>query len=127
MTFNRGARELREPDLPFACSWAPIGPRAARSASRGELDMATGPLLADALAAAVDAAPLVLLHMEDVTFMDCAGLRVLWDAATAARETGRTAASCPPDTELKSYIVVAMPSSTGPVPTAGLCLPSDRA
>lgn len=63
--------------------------RAAEVRVAGDLDLATAAVLADTLASAGAAAPLTLVLMEDVTFMDAAGLHVLLDAASAARLAGR--------------------------------------
>jgi anti-anti-sigma factor len=47
----------------------------------GEVDLSTAPLLASELRSAQGGARDVIVDLEAVTFMDCAGLRALLDAA----------------------------------------------
>ena len=60
-------------------------------ALRGELDMYSAPLLERELRAAANVdAPLVVLDLAELTFMDVTGLRAILDAAREARRTHRT-------------------------------------
>jgi stage II sporulation protein AA (anti-sigma F factor antagonist) len=54
----------------------------------GELDLATGPLLADALAS-TDSMGDVVVDMREVTFIDASGLGVLLAAARQVADRGR--------------------------------------
>ncbi len=47
----------------------------------GELDLATAPILADALVRLCPRVGELVVNLEQVEFMDCAGLRVLTDVA----------------------------------------------
>lgn len=69
-------------------SWDLVGWRAARVVVRGELDLATAPQLAESLSAAVAEAPLVVLFLQDVTFLDLAGVQVIRAAVSEARHLG---------------------------------------
>ena len=73
----------------FTSSWTPVGVRAGEVRAVGEIDMATAPLLAQSLQAAIDAAPLTVLFMGEVTFIDCSGLHVILAASSAARNVAR--------------------------------------
>jgi len=55
----------------------------------GELDMATAPRLQRDLDAALDARPAgIALNLQELTFMDSSGIRVLLSAARRASEAG---------------------------------------
>jgi anti-sigma B factor antagonist len=55
----------------------------------GELDPIGAPRVAPLVGAALDdGADVVVLHLEDVTFIDSTGLRALLDATAAADATG---------------------------------------
>jgi anti-sigma B factor antagonist len=58
---------------------------------RGELDLASAPLLARELETvqSVDGPPLVLLDVRSLAFIDSTGLRVILAANTHAQESGR--------------------------------------
>lgn len=58
----------------------------------GELDLATGAVLRDALTGllADDKAPHVLLDLQEITFCDSSGVEALVQARIAALEHGRT-------------------------------------
>lgn len=61
----------------------------ARLALRGELDMSSAPLLADALRnVARGRRKLIVLDLAELEFMDVAGLRTILDAARRARRDG---------------------------------------
>lgn len=93
------------PDEPaFRCTWAEVGVRAAEVQVAGELDLATGPVLADALRAAGAAAPLVLIRMEHVSFVDVVALRVLHDAVVRAREERRKVVVAHPRPKLAALL-----------------------
>lgn len=54
----------------------------------GELDLAGAPQLDETLRQAQLDAPLVVLDLRDLAFMDCAGMHVIVDAARRARREG---------------------------------------
>jgi anti-anti-sigma factor len=59
-------------------------------ALHGELDLVGAPLLQSEIeSAAVDAAPLLVLDLEDLQFIDSSGLRVILSAHERARERGQ--------------------------------------
>ena len=55
---------------------------------RGEVDMATAPTFSAVLEGAMASSPDVEISMEDVTFLDSGGLRVIANAATAVKPEG---------------------------------------
>jgi anti-sigma B factor antagonist len=55
---------------------------------RGELDMATAPVFSAVLDDAIAASPNVEINMEDVTFLDSGGLRVIAVAAVGVQPDG---------------------------------------
>jgi anti-anti-sigma factor len=57
-------------------------------ALRGELDLATVPLLEDALQSAEHSHELVVVDLRDLTFLDSTGLHVLISAEQRARRSG---------------------------------------
>ncbi len=57
-------------------------------ALRGELDLATVPVLEDALQSAERAHELVVVDLRDLTFLDSTGLHVLISAEQRARRSG---------------------------------------
>src|SRR5438067_1991835 len=64
--------------------------RAAVLVVRGELDLATSPVLADALEQAAQSdAELVIVDLRELAFMDSSGLSVVVNAHRRAEETGR--------------------------------------
>lgn len=72
----------------FDCSWSPSGVAGADVWAAGELDLASAPLLAQTLQEASAAARLLVLNLEEVTFIDCAGLAVVVSASLASRAGG---------------------------------------
>jgi anti-sigma B factor antagonist len=55
----------------------------------GELDLVGAPMILGVVRAALDdAADVVVLHLDDVTFIDSTGLRALLDATAAADDAG---------------------------------------
>jgi anti-anti-sigma factor len=59
-------------------------------ALHGELDLVGAPLLQSEIEnAAVEAAPLIVLDLEDLEFIDSSGLRVILSAHERARERGQ--------------------------------------
>lgn len=78
-----------DPHGRFSCSWALTGVDAAEVLAVGEIDLATAPLLDQALREAADAARLTLLSMREVSFMDCSGLHVIAAAAALACSAAR--------------------------------------
>ena len=77
---------------------------------RGELDMATAPAFASVLDEAMAASPNIEINMEDVTFLDSGGLRVIAMAITGVKPDGS--------------IVIRNPSRS--VSSARIFKPSDR-
>ncbi|MDA0169527.1 STAS domain-containing protein [Solirubrobacter taibaiensis] len=73
---------------PFACHWRAEGALAASVTVSGDVDLATAPQLERALHDACALAPLVLLDLSAVSFMDSSGLHVLVAAATRRRRSG---------------------------------------
>lgn len=69
----------------FSTSSEPIGLGTVGVRATGEIDLLSAPVLDQALRAAVGAAPLTVLDLRDVTFMDCSGLHVVLQAARDAR------------------------------------------
>jgi anti-anti-sigma factor len=61
---------------------------AARIVVGGEIDLATGPALRDALAEQMGHGQAVVLDLSGVTFIDSSGLAVLIEAVTAAKVDG---------------------------------------
>jgi anti-anti-sigma factor len=59
-----------------------------RLALRGELDLATAGVLADRLRGLRERHATVVLDLDELTFIDAAGLRVLLTAAADARNDG---------------------------------------
>jgi anti-sigma B factor antagonist len=60
-------------------------------ALHGELDLVGAPLLqGEVESAAVEGAPLIVLDLEDLQFMDSSGLRVILSAHERARARGQT-------------------------------------
>ena len=59
-----------------------------RLAVRGELDLATADAVADRLRALRERGETVLLDLDELSFMDAAGLRVVLSAADDARNDG---------------------------------------
>lgn len=54
----------------------------------GELDLAGVPLLAQALRQSAASAPLLVIDLRGVTFMDCTGLQAIIAAEVSARRCG---------------------------------------
>lgn len=65
----------RGPD--FSCASCAGGPGLIRVTLNGELDLATAPQLADALARVPEGAAIVILDLSELTFMDSSGLHVI--------------------------------------------------
>jgi len=64
---------------------------------RGELDMASGASLRDAIASALEANPLVLaIDLAHLTFVDSTGIRVLMGGSRRAAEAGCAFVLCAP-------------------------------
>ena len=73
----------------FTCARSDGGFGAALVHLSGELDLATAPQLDQTLREAQLDARLVVLDLRELAFMDCAGMRVIVDAAERARRDGR--------------------------------------
>jgi anti-sigma B factor antagonist len=69
----------------FACAQHDAGEETVRVIISGELDLATSPVLDQALR---DAQPRVVLDLRGLTFIDCSSLSVLVKAADQARAAG---------------------------------------
>ena len=97
----------------------------------GEIDLATAPALEQALLASGQAAPLTVLAMQDVTFMDCSGLHVILTATRRARAASRrlVVAHMPPHVEslftlTDTYDELDAPAERSALPeTAGSAVP----
>ena len=70
----------------FGCTFRQSGRDAAWVRVRGELDIATAPLLEQTLREAELCARRVVLDLRELTFMDCAGMHVILDATSDARQ-----------------------------------------
>ena len=77
-----------DPSPDFSCASCADGPGFTRVTLCGELDLATAPQLADALANAPDGAAVVILDLSGLTFMDSTGIRVILRAEQHARMHG---------------------------------------
>ncbi len=75
----------------FACSWSDSGEDTAYVHLTGELDLATAPELERTLQQAQARAPVVVLDLRELTFVDVSGLHVIANAnARAKRADGRS-------------------------------------
>lgn len=85
-----GAHERTDhPEQHLSTSWAFIGRDASEARAAGEVDLATAPWLDDVLRSALAQTRVVLLDLQDVTFIDASGLHVLFDVTSDARRDGR--------------------------------------
>lgn len=75
--------------LSFECSWTDGGVGAAWVHVVGELDSASAPQLERALRGSQARAPLVVLDLRELAFMDSSGVHVIVDASIRAREADR--------------------------------------
>ena len=73
----------------FRCTGAPRGLGGMHLYASGELDIASAPVLREALHDAHASARLVVLELGEVTFIDTTGLHVLEDAALTALNEGK--------------------------------------
>ena len=91
MSSNTAASLARTSCLPttFSCSCRHDGHDAAWISVSGELDIATAPLLLDALREPRAAELLVIVDLDELTFIDSHGLQVLAEATASARDAGR--------------------------------------
>ncbi len=90
MASAAGNPEAAPPDWllvpsPFSSMRTSEGPGRQLVRVRGELDLLAAPRLSYTLGEARRRAPVVLVDLSDVTFMDCSGLRALLAASSAAR------------------------------------------
>ena len=83
------ARRARAVPPPFDCSWTDGGLKAAWVHLAGELDVDTTPQLEKALSAPDTQAPLIVLDMRDLAFMDSSGVHAIVNAGTRVRRLGR--------------------------------------
>lgn len=74
---------------PFRCTSTPSGAGAVQISAEGELDLASAPVLREALHDAQASARLIVLDLGELTFIDSAGLHVLEDSARGALDEGR--------------------------------------
>ncbi len=73
----------------FSVEWGPVGDGRVVVRVHGEVDLAAEEQLRRALAAALDggsATRAIVVDLGDVTFLDCAGVRVLMQARSAAAQ-----------------------------------------
>lgn len=90
MTTPSGAdRRTQHHEQDFSIAWAVIGLDASQARAAGEVDLATAPLLVKTLRTALDKTRLVLLDLQEISFMDASGLHVLVDVTRDARRAGR--------------------------------------
>lgn len=73
---------------PFACRWRLEGREAASVRVSGELDLGTAARLDVAFREALGYARLILLDLQELSFMDSTGLHVIVDASVQARVRG---------------------------------------
>jgi anti-sigma B factor antagonist len=73
----------------FDCRLRDGGPDAAWVRVTGELDLATAPVLAQALSQAEERAQRVVLDLRELTFMDSSGVHVIVEASLRANASGR--------------------------------------
>lgn len=74
----------------LACECRPVAPGREQVIAVGEIDLATGPRLTDALRAAQARAQSVVLDLSRTTFIDASGVRILLVAGRHARAASRT-------------------------------------
>ncbi|HEY5053105.1 MAG TPA: STAS domain-containing protein [Solirubrobacterales bacterium] len=74
---------------PFACSWKRDGLDSAWLHLRGEVDLSTSHLFAQALDDAQVNAGTVSIDLQELTFIDCSALQVIAGANARARSAGR--------------------------------------
>ena len=82
-------RQSADWDEDFSCTSYADGSGFTRVTLNGELDLATAPKLADALADMPDSTGVVILDLSDLTFMDSAGLHVILTARNRLADAGR--------------------------------------
>lgn len=73
----------------FSCAWSHGGVGAAWVRPVGELDLAMSPEFEEALTAAQAGAPLVILDLRGLTFLDTAGAHLIVEAGLRAALAGR--------------------------------------
>ena len=73
----------------FDCTLRDGGVDAAWVRVTGELDLATAPILAQALSRAEERAQRVVLDLRELTFMDSSGVHVILEASLRANAAGR--------------------------------------
>lgn len=84
--------------VPFRCTAPRPGTGAAWLQASGELDIAVAPALDLALQQALSAFPLVVLDLDELTFIDVAGVQTIVDASVRAACDGqRLLIASPPD------------------------------
>lgn len=74
--------------VPFSCTSKPDGWGSVWIQLVGELDLATCPSFEQALEKAQGSASIVSIDLQEATFVDCSGLRVIVQAAARAAATG---------------------------------------
>ena len=82
-------RPAADCDEEFSCVSYADGAGFTRVTLNGELDLATAPKLADALADIPDSTVVVILDLSELTFMDSAGLHVILTARNRLADVGR--------------------------------------
>lgn len=78
------ADERRWAPTPFSCTCKPDGWGSVWIQLVGELDLATCPSFEQVLEKAQDRASIVSIDLQEATFIDCSGLRVIVQAAARA-------------------------------------------
>jgi anti-sigma B factor antagonist len=78
------------PSSSFVCSTANVRPDATWVRLSGELDIETATQLEHTLDQSRLAAPLVVLDLRDLAFIDSAGVHAIVNASSRARQSGRT-------------------------------------
>jgi anti-anti-sigma factor len=88
----------------LACESHPVASGYERVSAVGEIDLATGPRLADALRAAQARAPRVVLDLSGATFIDASGVRILLAADLRARTKAGTFAIARPTSPVERVL-----------------------
>ena len=88
----------------LACECRSVAPGYERVSAIGEIDLATGTRLTDALRGAQARAQSVVLDLSAATFIDAGGVRILLAADTRARAASRTFAIANPTSPVERVL-----------------------